>query len=801
MVDLVDDDLVVTEILSRLPVNSLMRFKSVCKPWKSTIEQDSYFINLHRIRSQARPRQLFTIVFHNREYNPGEPDQLFDFVLADLGCGDGVRAARVHNSWSMRVPYTDTEDVGLVPFAKTDVKGPVRELLCFVNLFNVRIYNVSTRQFVTPWIKSAISRSRYDKPVPSKTVEILLDSPQCEFGFDPDTGEYKVILVWHASFGTEGPAACEVLTVGVDNNWRVVDDVPPAASQREFIELNSTYANGSIYWMYKRYYDSVSLVAFDIGPEKFRMIMIPEALSMFPFELYPYMMELDGCLTVVRTRTPPTLELWKFHDRNKEGTLTYTSERGEDWSEVRIEMPSYIPDRVRVRLHPVHGQDQMMILETYERGDILLPMNMKFNCFYSYNGVNKTFNKFEIQGIHPFGDMDRTRCTVLEQDLLPAAEKKPAELRLASQFGSSNPIGYLENVSDCCNQSGTLPRPDMMLCVERRNQWCTIREDRSANRAAVNKATASAQIGARQKLVVFLPPHDFQQKNTEAEHIGLLGEHSGELVPFTRAEHFSDRPLCDFGFDPDTGEYKVILVWHASPGTEWPAACEVLTVGVDSNWRVVDDVPPAASSREFMESKGTYVNGSIYWMYKSIYGVLSFLAFDIGPEKFRTIMIPKFAPLVRSMISYELFPDIMELDGCITVVSIRTPPTLELWKFHDRNKEGTLTYTSGRGEDWSEVRIEIPSYIPERMRFRLHPVHEKDQMMILETNERAYMLLPMYMKRNCFYSYNGVNKTFNKFEIQGIHSLRDRDRTHCTVLEQDILPAAEKKPAELRLAR
>ncbi|CAN0857591.1 Putative F-box protein At1g32420 [Linum grandiflorum] len=417
--------MVVTQILSRLPVKSLMRFKSVCKLWKLTIEQDSHFINLHRTRSQARPWQLFTIVFKNRKYSPGEPDYLFDFLLADLGCGDGVRAASVHNSWSIRVSYIDTEDVGLLPFAATDVKGPVRELLCFVNIFNVRIYSISTRQFVTPWIRSAVSRSRYDKPCPI-----------CEFGFDPDTGEYKVILVWHdCRLGeTLDAVICEVLTVGVDSNWRVVDDVPHAATKREFMGLNSTYANGSIYWMYKGYYGSVSFLAFDIGPEKFRTIMIPKVrpstLSMFPFELYPHMMELDGCLTVVRTRIPPTLELWKFHDRNKEGTLTHTSERGEDWSEVRIEMPSYIPSSVRVKLHPLHGKDQMMILETYERGDILLPMNMMFNCFYSYNGVNKTFNKFEIQGMHPLGDMDRTRCTVLVQDLLPAAEKKPAKLRL-----------------------------------------------------------------------------------------------------------------------------------------------------------------------------------------------------------------------------------------------------------------------------------------------------------------------------------------------------------------------------------
>lgn len=34
------DDLVLNDILTRLPVKSLMRFKSVCKYWRSTIQQE-----------------------------------------------------------------------------------------------------------------------------------------------------------------------------------------------------------------------------------------------------------------------------------------------------------------------------------------------------------------------------------------------------------------------------------------------------------------------------------------------------------------------------------------------------------------------------------------------------------------------------------------------------------------------------------------------------------------------------------------------------------------------------------------
>ncbi|CAN0852844.1 Putative F-box protein At1g32420 [Linum grandiflorum] len=418
------DDLVATEILSRLPAKSLMRFKSVCKPWKSIIEQDSNFINLHHTRSQACPPRLLTIVLNGKQ---GKTSESFDFLFADMDCGeDHVRGASIQNEWSVRLPSQYTQ-----------IKGPVRGLFCFVDKSEVLIYNFSTREIVTPWIRSKISGSReWEKPV-------------CQFGFDPDTGEHKVIFVWHAS--RAAPSTCfEVLTVGVDASWRTIDAgnvIPP-----QFLFVKSSYVNGSIYWMSHNKIgqpvaDDEFLVAFDIGPEKFRTIRIPEfTLSGFSLSRSHYVTELDGCPTVVRTQATPTLKLWKFHDRNKE--RSNGSER-EDWSEVSFEKPSYLSPWIGVMFHPIPGNDQMMIVETYDRRNIykkeVLLMNVKLNRFYSYNRVNKTFSKFEIQGIPSLSDHTKTRCEVLvEEDLFPAAVEKPSELRLGRvSRGFAEQVGRL----------------------------------------------------------------------------------------------------------------------------------------------------------------------------------------------------------------------------------------------------------------------------------------------------------------------------------------------------------------------
>ncbi|CAN0927373.1 Putative F-box protein At4g38870 [Linum grandiflorum] len=304
-----NDDLVVTQILTRLPAKSLMRFKFVCKSWKSIIEQDSHFINLHYTHSQARPPQLLTIVF-DRTNTYGERRGCFDLLSADLDCdgGDGdVRKATIRSSAiTLRSPSPNVK-----------VVGHVRGLLCFANLanFDVMIYNVSTRQAITPWIRSSVSLEK----LPFK-------EPVYEFGFDPDTGDHKVICVWH-----HPPAACcEVLTIGVDASWRIIDALPKC----QFDDRDCTYANGSVYWRTSPY---GSLLEFDMGSEKFRTIRIPEFIDRGK------LIELDGCLTMVPYHRlgRRIVTLWTFHDRNKKcsnGTTSNTSE-GEEWTAFTFEQP------------------------------------------------------------------------------------------------------------------------------------------------------------------------------------------------------------------------------------------------------------------------------------------------------------------------------------------------------------------------------------------------------------------------------------------------------------------------------
>ncbi|CAN1189398.1 Putative F-box protein At5g52610 [Linum perenne] len=399
----VDYDLLVSEILSRLPAKSLMRCKCVCKAWKSTIEHDSHFINLHHTRSQAHPR-FFIASFPPYRCRSGEGYDESSFFSADLHYNDGGIQASIDTV--TRVPksmHTDTAQRCL---------GPVRGLVCLIDaVFASQIRNVCTHQS-TPWINSAAATVMYQK---------LTVWPRYQFGYDPNTGKHKVVYVW-TGYKFKEDRFAEVLTVG-DTRWRrVIDDVP----QCEILGCHrSAYVNGCVYWLTGSAVDkSQSLLAFDIGSEKFRMIPIPSFASCPSPCPCLRVIEMDGCITLIlrveclESRISPELKLWKFRDDHDK----------EEWTEEdSIIIPSCISKNMGdIFFHPIPGKDQMILEIEYGYGEFVVEIrrNRRRNAwdrrfYYSYDMRKKTFSKFETRGIPHVPFSCYTPCASYVESIFP----------------------------------------------------------------------------------------------------------------------------------------------------------------------------------------------------------------------------------------------------------------------------------------------------------------------------------------------------------------------------------------------
>ncbi|KAI3943877.1 hypothetical protein MKW92_002440 [Papaver armeniacum] len=417
---IVDDDVVVCQILSRLPVKSLMRFKCVCKSWKSIMEEDSHFMNLHLGHSETRP-SLFILLQKSADYL----ERCKSFLSANLYFNG--RDANIHTlSKEHSISYRK-------------ILGPIGGLICFVDIFAVRIYNVSTRE-VTPWIKSTVFMNVENE---NGIADALDGSPHCNFGFDPTTKKHKVIFMWCEGKFQDFPV-CEVLTVG-DNTWRVIGELPPCLN----IGMATVSVNGSIYWnLFGPFGDDIGIklrldssdsedaespdeeedytewiMAFDIESEKFRMFPVPpvpkyERDESFSFNEFSLSV-VDGCLAILR-QTDRKVKMWIFQDHNKENGISITSSE-KDWTRLSIKLTIELR-RSAIYVHSVSGRDQI-ILETYRDAYYHGKRNARDANFYYYDRKNNTLRKLEINGITSIPEDCRAECSTFVENLLPVRKK------------------------------------------------------------------------------------------------------------------------------------------------------------------------------------------------------------------------------------------------------------------------------------------------------------------------------------------------------------------------------------------
>ncbi|KAI3926005.1 hypothetical protein MKW98_028141 [Papaver atlanticum] len=276
---------IVCDILSRLPVKTLLRFKCVSKQWLSLIQHDSYFIDLHHTRSKSSPCFLFAMAV------PQDSD-IWNYYLLEIICEERSIVPRI---------FSRNTVVGFDPSFFVRYLKPVNGLLCVVEFLGIRIYNISTRK-LTPLII---------------TIDHLSRRPVFQFGFDPATKEHKVICIWTSNDKLDGKGlaclGCQVLTLGENSTWRMTNEGVP--DNYHIKEDASVYANGSIYWITAEFMNSEEkvIVAFDVGHEKFRKVTVPKFITL-DYDLHNPAIKLlemnDRLALLYRLRAGNSVKLW-----------------------------------------------------------------------------------------------------------------------------------------------------------------------------------------------------------------------------------------------------------------------------------------------------------------------------------------------------------------------------------------------------------------------------------------------------------------------------------------------------------
>ncbi|KAK9012594.1 hypothetical protein V6N11_040639 [Hibiscus sabdariffa] len=277
------------EILLRLPVESLMRCKCVCKYWYALISNPK-FIELHLKYNCNNnvcvllKRCLLTCL--------GERENMLSLV-----CSNGFSFVNL--------------DVDLSLYKKEpclQLLGHCDGIICLSNYRDdIVLCNPATREsMVLP--ESSL-------PCYLPISNLIPQTSALGFGYDAKTHHCKVVRIvsyWEERSGSDLPhhSRVEVYSLAT-GSWKEIDVKVPAHVW--YSPCFETYFNGAFHWYAIDNNRNEVILSFHMGNEEFRVIPMPSVLPLYDHSLCRSLLVWNGCIALViypREGTEKSFEIY-----------------------------------------------------------------------------------------------------------------------------------------------------------------------------------------------------------------------------------------------------------------------------------------------------------------------------------------------------------------------------------------------------------------------------------------------------------------------------------------------------------
>ncbi|XP_043721159.1 F-box protein CPR1-like [Telopea speciosissima] len=279
---------IILDILSRLPVKSLLRFRSVCKPWCALIT-DPYFVQMHLSRSLAINTNLILIL---RKYPK--------FFYVDLDVCQQEAAVELDCPFKSPKGYLIfASSNGLVCMFDDD--GVVCDSQKY-KVYHTFLWNPSTETH---------------KKLPFTPIEVPVNARFAYvagygFGYDPTTDDYKVIrVIRFYNAGDNGYYLIpEVKVYSLStNSWRRIEDIPFLDTQHRL----GVFVNSAFHWIAvcKTGQMGLGIVSIDVKDDVCREVPLPDSVD---DKFYMVIGVLGGKLSMLCNFTRVCVELWLMKD-------------------------------------------------------------------------------------------------------------------------------------------------------------------------------------------------------------------------------------------------------------------------------------------------------------------------------------------------------------------------------------------------------------------------------------------------------------------------------------------------------
>ncbi|KAF6156602.1 hypothetical protein GIB67_014581 [Kingdonia uniflora] len=275
---------VILQILARLPIKPLFRFKCVCKLWYK-LPSSKYFIQLYNKISSQNPMVIVEVV------------KSF-YARCSYICVDRLRGVS-----EFSLDFLND---------RVKLRASCNGLLCCASVPNKGVYyvcNPMTREY------KLLPRTR-ERPMtrfhPDDEATLV------GLGFNLSTQKFNVVLAgFYRPFGRRPLDSFICLVFDSESNsWRR----SISSRTEEFTHMNknqAVFANGCIHWLT---YSCLYILALDLENEVWKKIALPKEVASGSGNRV-HLLELDGCVSVIQI-TEAWMSIWVLKDYN-----------GEEWYE------------------------------------------------------------------------------------------------------------------------------------------------------------------------------------------------------------------------------------------------------------------------------------------------------------------------------------------------------------------------------------------------------------------------------------------------------------------------------------
>ncbi|XP_024011865.1 F-box protein At5g10340 [Eutrema salsugineum] len=240
----IPDDVVVEEILEKLPVKSVLRFRAVSKLWRREIESRRF--QERHLKHQEKSREPSILVVKPRIYDSGKAG------LTTLSLG----ATSVSLDNHIHYPAVlSPMQVGRFEFVR--ITRSCDGLVCLYSE-NYFMLSENTCMYVinpaTRWYRQ-LPEARFQALAPDRDPMIRFSYPLLGFGKDDITGIHKLVWLYNSDcLSLDGQTnTCEVFSLDTNNNMTWRHDVIASCPHPILHGKAPAHAHGSLHWKYKSY--------------------------------------------------------------------------------------------------------------------------------------------------------------------------------------------------------------------------------------------------------------------------------------------------------------------------------------------------------------------------------------------------------------------------------------------------------------------------------------------------------------------------------------------------------------------